>query len=209
MLTLYTIDNRSQQVIRRVLGDDFGGVLISDCQSSYDPHPGRKSKCCAHHLKAISEALEEVLSSEFLTQARVLIKAAMLWHGLQEQVPATTYGAGVQRLQRRLDELLARPLGQAAEIRIAKRLLKQRPHLLTFLEVPGVDPTNNLAERQLRPAVITRKLSCGNKTESGKVTFEVLASLAATCRQQGRSILELVAESVSLGLPPPSLFAPG
>ena len=209
MLTLYTIDNRSQEVIRRVLGDDFAGVLISDCLASYDPHPGRKSKCCAHHLKAISEAFEQVLESEFLTDIRALLKTAMLWQRLREELPEAVYETGVKHLHGRADELLAQPLAQGPEMKIAKRLLKQREHLLTFLEVPGVAPTNNLAERQLRPAVIARKLSCGNKTESGKVTFEVLASLAATCRQQGRSFLELVAESVSLGLPPPSLFAPG
>ena len=71
-----------------------------------------------------------------------------------------------------------------------------------------VDPTNNLAERQLRPAVIARKLSCGNKTDTGKVTFEVLASLSATCRQQGRSFIDLVAECMQLGLPPPPHIPP-
>jgi len=59
LLTLYTIDNRSAQVVSRVLGDDYAGVLISDCLASDDPHPGRKSKCCAHYLKAISEACEQ------------------------------------------------------------------------------------------------------------------------------------------------------
>jgi transposase len=209
LLTLYTIDNRSAQVVSRVLGDDYAGVLISDCLASYDPHPGRKSKCCAHHLKAISEAFEQVLESAFLTDIRALLKTAMLWHKLREEVPEVAYWTGVEHLKQRMTELLAQPLSQGPEISVAKRLLKQRNHLLTFLEVPGVAPTNNLAERQLRPAVIARKLSCGNKTESGKVTFEVLASLAATCRQQGRSFVELVAEAVSLGLPPAQLFAPG
>ena len=110
-------------------------------------------------------------------------------------------------LQEHLDELLSAPYRDAAEQRIVNRLTKQREHLLTFLYAPGVDPTNNLAERQLRPAVIARKLSCGNKTAAGARTFEVLASLAATCRQQGRSFAELVADCVVLGRSPPSLLA--
>jgi hypothetical protein len=207
-LTLYTIGNRSQHVIRRILGDDFLGVLISDCLASYDPHPGPKSKCCAHHLKAIGEALKQAPDSEFLHELRLLLKAAITLHRVREDVPGERYWGAVARLDRRLDEMLERPRGHPEEIRIRNRLTKHRPHLLTFLHVAGVDPTNNLAERQLRPAVIARKLSCGNKTEAGKATFEVLASLAATCRQQGRSFTDLVAAWLSLGLPPPPLFDP-
>ena len=207
-LTLYTIDNRSQEVVRRVLGDDHAGVLVSDCLASYDPHPGRKSKCCAHHLKAIAEALKQAPGSKFLREVRGLLRAAITLHKLREDLPAERYEQAAARLEQRLAELLEPPRGDPAEIKIRKRLSKHRPHLLTFLRVPGVDPTNNLAERQLRPAVIARKLSCGNKSEAGKAAFEVLASLAATCRQQGRSFTQLVADGLSLGLSPPALFAP-
>jgi hypothetical protein len=207
-LTLYAIDNRSQEVVRRFVGDDHLGVLVSDCLASYDPHPGRKSKCCAHHLKAIAEALKQAPDSEFLREVRWFFKAAIMLHKLREDLVAERYWQAVAALERRLDELLEPPRGHPAESKIRNRLSKQRPHLLTFLHVPGVDPTNNLAERQLRPAVIARKLSCGNRSEAGKVAFEVLASLAATCRQQGRSFTELVAGCLTLGLPPPPLFAP-
>jgi transposase len=207
-LTLYAIDNRSQQVVRRILGDDYPGVLVSDCLASYDPHPGRKSKCCAHHLKAISEALEQAPDSEFLLNIRGLFKAAIMLHKLREDLGEDRYRDKVALLERGLDELLEPPRGHAAEIRIRNRLSKHRPSLLTFLHAAQVDPTNNLAERQLRPAVIARKLSCGNKTEAGKAAFEVLASLAATCRQQGQSFSELVAGTLSLGLPPPLFLSP-
>ena len=76
---------------------------------------------------------------------------------------------------------------------IRNRLQKQRDHLFVFLEHDAVDATNNLAEWQLRPAVIRRKLSCGNKTRKGANSFEVLASLAATCQQQGLHFLHRVA----------------
>jgi transposase len=210
-MSLYTIGDRSQQVIRDIIGDDYPGVLISDCLSSYDPHPGRKSKCCAHHLKAISEAMAQSPTSEFLLQIQALFKAAIVLHrtreALGEELDLADYWRSVAHLERRLDGLLDGPYGDAAEVRIANRLRKQRPHLLTFLHVRGVDPTNNLAERQLRPAVIARKLSCGNKTQAGASTWQVLVSLAATCRQQGRSFAEFVAQSMVLGRPPPPLFA--
>lgn len=207
--TLYTIGNRSQQVIREILGDDYAGVLISDCLASYDPHPGRKSKCVAHHLKAISEGLARVPESPYLMDVQGLFKAAIVLHKLRDGLSPEFYWGRVAYLEQRLDALLAAAPGHPEEIRITNRLRKHRPHLLTFLYVPGVDPTNNLAERQLRPAVIARKLSAGNKTERGKSTFEILASLAATSRQQGKSFTEFVAAWLSLGLPPPpSLFDP-
>lgn len=207
--TLYTIGDRSQQVIRRVIGDKFGGVLVSDCLAVYDPHPGRKSKCCAHHLKAISEALDQAPGSQFLRQVRTLFQASIIWHDMRDEADPADYIDRAQHLERDLDRLLANPRGHHVETRIRNRLTKQRPHLLTFLHVPGVDPTNNLAERQLRPAVIARKLSAGNKTANGAATFEVLKSLAATCRQQGRSFAQLVADGLGLLDRPPPLFDSG
>ena len=62
------------------------------------------------------------------------------------------------------------------------RVYKQRDHLFTFLDHEDVDATNDLAESQLRPAVIARKISCGNKTPKGARTWQILASLAATLR---------------------------
>lgn len=205
-MTLYTIDRRNQQVIRRVLGDDYQGVLVSDCLNIYDPHPGPKSKCCAHHLRAISEALKQSPQSHFLCEIRRFFHTAMLLDRIRNEIPPERYQAGVAGLHATLDTLLGPSRRDRAERQIANRLRKQRPHLLTFLDHPQVDPTNNLAERQLRPAVIARKLSCGNKTRAGAETFSVLTSVAATCRQQSRSFTDFVADCLSLQRSPPQLL---
>lgn len=84
------------------------------------------------------------------------------------------------------------PAGSAMaklEEKLRNRLTRQREHLFTFLDHDGVDATNNLAERQLRPAVISRKLSCGNKTPRGAETWQILISLAITCTQPDRTRL--------------------
>lgn len=203
--TLYTIDNRSQQVIRRVLGDDYAGVLISDCLSSYDPHPGRKSKCCAHHLKAISEALERTGGNSYLREMRLLWDCALWLHRERPKREPLDYARRCAGLEQWMDRLLIEVGDDPDEQRIANRFRKQRPHLFTFLYDPHVAPTNNLAERQLRPAVIARKLSAGNKTERGKTTFEILASLAATCRQRDADFAQLVARAAAIGRAPPPL----
>ena len=84
------------------------------------------------------------------------------------------------------------------EEKIRQRLAKQQDHWLTFLDYSEVDATNNLAERQLRPAVISRQLPCGHKTVKGATTWSVLASLVATCQQRGDSFIEQVAHAMRL-----------
>jgi hypothetical protein len=200
--TFYHVGRRSQDMVREQLGDDYPGVLVSDCLNIYDAHPGRKSKCVLHHLRAIKEALGERPQSSFLREVRALLKGTLILHEFRERLGPTRYAAHVAAVEASLDELLGPEYPPGPEQRIANRLRKQRPHLLTFLHVAGVDPTNNLAERQLRPAVIARKLSCGNKTARGAETFAILASLAATSAQQGLSFREQLVAWLRLGGPP-------
>ena len=102
-----------------------------------------------------------------------------------------------QALEQRAQELLSQSRGGLEE-KVRLRLFKQCDHLFTFLDNPDVEATNNLAERQLRPAVIARKLSCGNKTHRGARTWEILASLAATCTQRAESFAQMVSDAALL-----------
>ncbi len=63
-------------------------------------------------------------------------------------------------------------------------------HLWTFVRVRGIEPTNNSAERALRHAVLWRKSSGATASEGGSRFVEGVLSVAATCRQQGRNVLE-------------------
>jgi hypothetical protein len=63
---------------------------------------------------------------------------------------------------------------------------------------PAAEPTNNRAERELRPAVIARKLSCGNKTPAGRTCCEVLASIARTCSQRAEDFVDFLAARLPL-----------
>jgi transposase len=82
--------------------------------------------------------------------------------------------------------------------------------LWTFLRETGVEPTNNAAERAVRPAVLWRKKSSGHQSEAGKQFVERMLSVSATLRQQGRSLLTFLEASlraVAAGHAPPSVFA--
>ena len=102
-----------------------------------------------------------------------------------------------------LNVLLAGDYTDPAELRVLRRIASRRPHILTYLDHPDVDPTNNLAERQLRHVVVFRKLAAGNKSQRGARTLEIIKSLTVTCQQQGRDFAELLRRAMSLGLPPP------
>jgi transposase len=199
------VEHRNRATAKAILSDDFQGVLVSDCLSIYDGLDGVQQKCYAHHLKALSKALktESGQGSSYLLELRSLLHTALLLKRLALDLQPAQQQHSRDFLETRFAQLLARPRppdtpqGRQEE-KIRQRLAKQQDHLLTFLDFPEVDATNNLAERQLRPAVISRKLSCGNKTEKGATTWSVLASLAATCQQRGDSFIEQVTHAMRL-----------
>lgn len=183
-ITLYYVDEgRGSQVVREVLGDDFGGILVSDCLSSYDPVDYRKHKCIAHHLQAIKKARErpDTKDLSYLDAWTDLFQQVIALYHRRDQCSAETFVEQRSMLAARVDELLNRPCTQSGDVAVQNRLLKQHAHLLGCLDDPAAEPTNNRAERALRSAVIARKLSCGNKTEAGRRVWQILTSLAATC----------------------------
>ncbi len=110
-------------------------------------------------------------------------------------------------LRRALEEGLKPPFAVVAG-GLCANLLELWPALWTFAVVDGVEPTNNAAERALRPAVLWRKGSFGSQSDDGCRFVERLLTVAATCKQQGRGLLDFLVQAITaarLGLPPPSL----
>ena len=114
-------------------------------------------------------------------------------------------------LRARLGRLLRR--GQENADRkaagLCRELTKWWRALRTFARVEGVEPTNNVAERALRPAVLWREGSFGSDSEAGSRFAERLLTVVATCRQQGRRLLEFLAaagEAALQGTAAPSLL---
>ena len=197
--TVYVvIQSRAAAVAQSLLGEGFAGVLVSDCLNIYDDLNPLQQKCYSHHLKAVSEALKTQPQADYLYQIQALLRTAILLKAMQGPEPDPRFARCLDTLKGRARALLDNPRAHSVEEKVRMRLWKQRDHLFTFLERPEVPATNNLAERQLRPAVIARKISCGNKTEKGARAWAILASLAATCRQTGRSFIESTAQRLGL-----------
>ncbi len=194
-ISLYVIDpSRAHEVVEAILGADYAGVLICDCFLAYDPLTCPQSKCVGHLLRRCKE-LQEMKSGravQFTSDLARLLRAALTLKARRATLSEHGYRVACGRLEAALDRLLARQLTDADNARFAKTLRKQRPRLLTFLYHDAVAPTNNTAERELRPAVIVRKTGGCNRTEAGAQAHAVLASVLRTCQKQGFDPVEVL-----------------
>jgi transposase len=215
-ITVYTIAaSRSHEVIVTILGREFRGVLVADCFSAYDHHAlaaWLKQKCLSHLLKDLKEMAETKTRGavRFARAVTAVLQAALALKAEKSQLAPAVFTERAQALETQLDALIdpKRQLTDEDHLRFAKRLRKQRPHVLRFLYVDELDATNNQAERMLRPAVITRKTNGCNRTADGAEAHATLASLLATCRQQAINILDYLIKLQRFGDQPPDLAPP-
>jgi transposase len=201
LLTFYVVvQSRGRELLQQMLGKDFGGVLVSDCLAIYDDATALQQKCYAHHHKAIrqAKALHPHQGEGFLCELEAMLRAAVALQQQKADLSLESFSDLRQALQLKAVALLDPPRIESTEEAVRNRLNKQRDHLFTFLDHDGVDATNNLAERQLRPAVIARKISCGNKTPKGARTWQILTSLAATCTQRATSFIAEITRAAPL-----------
>jgi transposase len=200
--TVYRVEpSRGRDVVTDTLGSGFAGVLVSDCLASYEDVPYRTHKCIAHHLKAIAEARDRLDTPDpsYLNEWKLFFQAVIgIWRA-QPQMDAEEFALRRGSLEAWLDRLLATERAQPGDVAIRNRIGKRRESILTCLYEPAAEPTNNRAERDLRPAVIARKLSCGNKTAAGKRSFEVLRSVASSCCKRGHDVISYIAGLLPMG----------
>jgi transposase len=215
-VTVYAIrDNRSSDVVVKILGKEFKGILASDCFVAYDDKrlaAWIKQKCLAHLLKDLNEMEESKTGRavQFARDGTAVLRAALVLKAEKPNLDPATFAQRAQALETQLDTLISRQrkLKDRDNVRFARRLRKHRPHLLRFLYVDGLDATNNLAERQLRPGVIIRKTNGCNRTKGGAKAHSVLTSVLVTCRQHSVPILDYMVSLQRFGETSPSLVAP-
>jgi hypothetical protein len=174
------------------LGEDYRGVLVSDCFLAYDPLSFTKSQSAAHLSKRCSEVEQSKSCGavRFSRRVAALLRRAMALKRRRGTIGAHGYAVLRGKVHAELDRRLAGTYTDPDNARLAKLLRKHCASVLGFLDHDAVAATNNLAEQEVRPAVSARKLSAGNRTEAGAETHAILASLPRTYRRQGRSILE-------------------
>jgi transposase len=215
-ITVFRIDRRrSGAAVEALLGADFAGVIGSDRWAAYNRFPAERRALCWAHLKRAFQGLVD-RGGEAAPIGRwglaEIERLFALWHRFRAgEVGREELQRRLIPLQARLGRLLRRgqenPDRKAAGL--CRELTKWWTALWTFARLDGVEPTNNGAERALRPAVLWRKGSFGSDSEAGSRFVERLLTVVVSCRQQGRPLLAFlvaVGEAALWGRPPPSLL---
>jgi transposase len=194
--TLYHVDrSRSGKVIAGLLGEAFGGTLVSDFYAAYDQFDCRQQKCLTHLLRELRDTVAKrpaLAEHVFFKRCKAVAQAMLRLKKNRKRLSKTAYERQVKGLETRLKKLGKQEWDDADADRLAGRLAKYGSRLSTFLHDAKVDGTNNAAERALRPAVVMRKITGGSRSEAGARAWAVLASVMRTARQQGLELLETI-----------------
>lgn len=210
--------SRGGQVARELLGPTFGGILVTDRSSAYNWYPLRWRQLCWAHVLRDFEAMRDrggpsaLLGEALLTQARQMFH---WWHRVRAgTLQRTTFRTYMTPLRREVVRLLeaGQHCGVPQTAGTCQALLQQRAALWTFVQVPGVEPTNNAAERAIRPGVLWRKGSFGTQSAAGSDFVASMMTVVATLKQQQRSVLAYLTtahEAAVRGAAAPSLLPTG
>lgn len=201
----HSTKHRSEAAFREFMPLDYPGVLVTDRYGAYNTHPKELRQLCWSHITRDLTSLSETHLSEMvkhLGSKGVALSGKMFhyWHKFRDsQIDRDTLdkllGPIKSSLKSILEQLAELPKGKGR--RFGMNLLKYWEALWTFTKVPGVEPTNNRAERAIRPAVILRKSSFGSNSEAGLLATTRLLSVVATCRQQQRNVLDYLTEAIT------------
>ena len=203
---VYTVAaTRGSEVLVRLLGAVFRGILCSDRFSAYMKyHSGRAQFCWAHLKRNLLGILEFTKSSA----VERFCRDALAQHARLFRLWRKFRGGQIDRrqlllrslpVQKRIFELAERHLDSSnREVRnLATALFEHNERLFTFLEHEGVEPTNNSVERALRTGVQWRKICFGNRSANGEMATSRLLTVAETCDLQGLSILAYLSAAIA------------
>jgi transposase len=200
----YTIaTSRGSDVLRELLGTTFAGILGSDRLPTYLTYAvAQRQLCWAHFRRNLMSALElarTATARRFCREALVLERRLFrLWHRYRgdpsaRAAPLTRAEliARVLPIEKKLFALAERHVNAAdATVRnLARALFQHHRHFFTFVYHEGVSPTNNSAERSLRPAVVWRKLYFGTRSKNGEIAVARLLTITHTCQLQQLNVL--------------------
>jgi transposase len=193
LIAYFTITkSRGSKVLTQVLGEVFNGVLISDFLGAYVKYASATQQfCLAHLIRDIKflTTLPDEESKEFGEKIlKCFKKLFQLWHE-RANSPPELFSKRVKRLQRKLYmQLLEVDLPKGKALTLKKRLIKHWDSLFTFTKKEKCEPTNNLAEQNLRHTIRIRKHTQGTKSLWGRQWIARSMTVIETCKKQNRNI---------------------
>jgi transposase len=201
--TYYLIDrSRGSPALMKFFIEEFAGTLVSDFWGAYNAVACALRQTCLVHLLRDLEHVDKYKRPGphwpvFAKKLRRLVGDAIRLWRRQDELPAEQYQSRRDRLHRRLAEMIDTPWEDGQAKRLIKRLRRHRNDLFTFLDQPGVPFENNEAERTIRPAVIIRKNSYGNRSQHGADCQAVLMSVFRTLKQRGHDPITTICNALA------------
>ena len=196
--------SRASPVVRDVLGRFFNGILICDFWGAYNKISALAKQRCFYHLFTELVKMDQHNTSSgwkaFRKKLSRLLKDAVRLSEKHNRLRPEAYCRLKQRLDRRLDQFLASPYQDRDAKRLLKRLKRHRNELFTFLEYEGVSPYNHHAEQQMRPPVLTRKVSQQNRSDDGAKTQSILMTLFRSAQLQDHNPVEIILSTAKKAL---------
>jgi transposase len=198
--------SRSAKVVQELLGERFWGWLVTDRWSAYTWYPTwRRQVCWAHLLRDIEAMIErggpsQAIGEALRTQARQMFH---WWHRVRDgTLTHASFGVYMRPIRREVERLLAagHTCGVPKTEGVCRAIFKVRQALWTFVRHEGVEPTNNAAERAIRPGVLWRKGSFGTQSAEGSRFVETMMTVVATLKQQHRHVLAYVTAACTAAL---------
>jgi len=193
-----------------LVGAEYDGWLTHDGWAVYYKFlkAGHQS-CVAHLIRRCRDlaAMATPAAARFPLRVKAVLEGGLALRDRYHTNAISLHGlrTATGRLEVKLDRLLARTYHDAANRRLAKHLDHERPYLFTFLYCPGLDATNNRAERAIRALVGARKNWGGNRTQNGAHAPAVLTSLLQTATQQRKNPFDVMVELLCSRDPRPLL----
>ena len=197
----FTVDKtRGSSVVRRVLGEIFIGVLVVDGWSAYLYLLCEQQSCLSHLLRKVRKFrdafphLTDIV--KFYLKFRRIIRDGERLQKNRNQLGELIFQRRLKRLKKRLADLLQWPNPDNVLEEIIKKVKRQQPRILTFVEHQDVPFHNNYAEYLIRIGVLKRKISGGSVSAQGAHAYAVLLSIYTTCKLRGISFPKFLKESL-------------
>jgi transposase len=191
--------SRAGAVVKRILGSDYKGTLVTDFYAAYNDLPCEHQRCWVHLLRDLHELKDDNKANQEVVQWAARLRR--LYDTAQDAVQGKGRWGRWPPTQEQREMLyvelvegvaqLTGPYSNAKEHSahpchtLSKRLMLHQDSLFQFVLQEGLAADNNLAERSIRPVVVMRKVSGGTQSERGSRTRMTLASLLGTWRAKG------------------------
>jgi len=195
--------SRGSQVLEEMLGSDFDGLICADYWGAYRKYARlfdvRVQYCLAHLIREILFLAEHDIKKLSRWGNLLLEWLKKLFRTLHRRQKLTARGflRSLERIKEGFLSRMRRPPDHVLARRLARRFRgKAAEAYFRFLTEPGLEPTNNGTERQIRPVVIDRRITQGTRGEAGMRWCERIWTILASCKKQNRNVFDFIHQSL-------------